>query len=759
MPETASDAPPALDRRWRRRLVLGCSVFALVAATVLLDPAGVGRVSAAVFSTVCYFTVGVLSLVQRRFYPRRLLHVAGIGGFLMCPVVAQPWVTWHAGPFTFSDVFLLFAYLTFTCWILMLAVVSARARDWETVLDTGASTNGTNLALWIFLVAPWIHHAEEPEHVVLALYPILSFLLVMCAAALALRLRRVPAALGWFLTAGVAWVVSDVAAYGTATGRFTLQLGPVGQVLDLVPPLALVAMMCHPRLQEVLPHVARPTWERTVTGPGARTFVLVAIIVPCILAVVVPDASEVDRVLRTMMTSCVLSMVLGRLAYTMYALMRAERQSRQRAIREPLTGLFNRGALFEALEDRLRTDRAHGVHTSLVFLDCDDFKQVNDTWGHHAGDTLLIDVADRLRSVSRPDEVVARLGGDEFVVLASGPDSTTTDLVDRVRGAFRTPLRITTDRTHPLTPSIGAASAAPGDTCTGDELLGRADAAMYEAKRRGKGRAVFYDEGLGEKTRRRAVVGNRLGPAIERGDLDVVLQPIMGGPGYGRLRGWEALARWDDDELGEVGPEEFVPVAEDLGLVGALGEAVLAQACRRVVDLRITEGDVFVSVNVSPSQLQDSGFVDVVRAALRESGLPPTALRLEVTESVLVEESCTLAGTVHAVRRLGVRICIDDFGTGYASLATLLRWPIDCVKVDRSLVASIAEDPAARRRLAAVMALVRSLEITDIVAEGVETEAQSEVLSELDCPAVQGWLHGRPEAIGVDPRAVESADA
>ncbi|WP_284305830.1 putative bifunctional diguanylate cyclase/phosphodiesterase [Mobilicoccus caccae] len=403
--------------------------------------------------------------------------------------------------------------------------------------------------------------------------------------------------------------------------------------------------------------------------------------------------------------------------------------------------------MLDALEDRLIRDAVTGRFTVVLFLDCNDFKRVNDTWGHHAGDTVLRDIATRLPAVLHPREIVARHGGDEFVVVSSTEDTAgAVSLAERVRSAFDAPLRIIPGRVHAMTPAMGLALAGPDDRCTTEELLGRADAAMYESKQRGCGGHVVFDDALALRLRTRAEVGDRLEQVTCTDPFDIVLQPIMGGPEHRTLIGREALARWRDPQLGDVPPDVFVPVAEQLGLITTLGEAVLRRACREAAGLRATgeEDEVDLFVNVSPAQLRDPGFAGVVRDALATTGLPPARLRLEVTETELVDEGPATAETLEALREAGIRLCVDDFGTGYASLATLLRLPVDCVKLDRSLVAGLGESEAAERQLAAVMSLVRSLGIEDIVAEGVETEQQAIALLELGCPLAQGWFYGRP---------------
>ncbi|MDO5627727.1 MAG: EAL domain-containing protein [Mobilicoccus sp.] len=731
----------AASWRW---IVVGLWVAALAVAAISVTASEeTALLVDAVFTGGCLLAAGAGPLLMRAT-PINIWHVASIGMFTMAISVIGPWVAWSAGPFEFTDMFVLLGYMSYNAFLIML-VRHSMSHMWVSILDTGAATNGAVLALWVLVVAPRAHSADTGALVIWSLYPILGLGTVGIIALLARRLGRIPAALAWLLVAALFWMGRDISLFivgDTTSGAVMLVI----EVLEIAPAVAMALGLCHPRLQEMTPkpRVARRNrwWDQAVA--------VVAILTPVVIATFVPNYSDADRFLRSGNVAILLGMLFGRLAYTMWALRSAEQETRERAVRDPLTGLLNRGALFAALEQRLARDRRSGQHTLVLFLDCDDFKRVNDTWGHRAGDTLLIDLARRLPRALRDEDLIARHGGDEFVVVSSVSDGASARAVAaRVHAAFSEPLRILPDRTHQLSPSIGAAFAAPDEDCSGDALIGRADAAMYAAKRQGKGRVAFFDTVLAQEGRRRQEIGDRLG-LLEADAVDIVLHPIMGGAGYTRLLGWEALARWNDPQLGEVSPEEFVPVAEGLGLAGAMGEIVLRRACAEVASARAAGAEAaFVAVDVSPTHLVEPGFADLVRGVLADAGVPPCALRLEITESVLASNTAPLA-VVEELRALGVRFCVDDFGSGYASLAALLRWPVDCVKLDPSLVRDIADHDPARRRLAAILTLVRSLDITDIVAEGVDTQAQVRVLADLECPALQGGLYAPPASTWLD---------
>ena len=419
----------------------------------------------------------------------------------------------------------------------------------------------------------------------------------------------------------------------------------------------------------------------------------------------------------------------------------AERELAYLAYTDPVTGLPNRRASHEALDSMLAEAALRNEKVGLLLIDLDNFKIVNDTAGHAAGDQLLRKVAGVLREQLRGKDMVARIGGDEFTVLA-GPLATAGELdavAARIISALQRPLQL--DGIEVVaTASIGSA-VYPDDAANAAELTSNADTALYEAKGAGRNRLGRFRRDMIVAAQRRAQLERDLRHALEHGGLEVFYQPQFD-CATGRLLGVEALTRWNHPEHGHVSPGEFIPIAEDSGLIGDLGRLVLERACTDAVALAGQTGvPLNMAVNVSARQFRDSEFVDVVRDILARTGMAATRLELELTESVLMDDVARAVEFMHAVRRLGVGMSIDDFGTGYSSLAYLQSFPTDRLKLDRSFVAPL---PAGGSTLAgAVIALAHSFNMS-VVAEGVETPEQLDWLRAAGCDVAQGFLLGRP---------------
>ena len=414
---------------------------------------------------------------------------------------------------------------------------------------------------------------------------------------------------------------------------------------------------------------------------------------------------------------------------------------------DALTGLPNRAMLMDRLAVELVRAQRSGTAVAVMFVDLDDFKRVNDTLGHAAGDELLREVAERLRLTLRPSDTVARVGGDEFVVLVPEVRDMhhAARVAQRLQDALTLPV-VLRDLAITVGCSVGI-SLSPQDGTEVDDLLRHADLAMYEIKNGSKNAVRFFEPVMNAASQVRLQMEARLRQAIAAKNLTLQYQPQVDLES-GRLVGLEALARWTDADLGVVSPGEFIPIAEDTGLIVALGTWVLDEACRQAAEWSL---NVPISVNISPTQLLRPEFVDTVEATLKRHCLSPRYLKLELTERLSLRDPELAAQHLLGLRALGVTLSLDDFGAGQSAFASLLSLPLQELKLDRSLLARVTEDPASWQVLGALLALARGLNLP-VVVEGVETPAQLNVLRALGCETVQGYLTGRPEEPAVMAR-------
>ena len=435
-----------------------------------------------------------------------------------------------------------------------------------------------------------------------------------------------------------------------------------------------------------------------------------------------------------------------------------EEQLASQALTDPLTGLANRVLFRDRVEHATVRAQRDGSRVAVLLVDLDGLKLVNDGLGHLAGDAVLVAVGDRLRCVLREGDTVARLGGDEFAILLD--EVAETDEADaaarRVLEALRVPIAIGASAPAvgvalpgsevSVGASVGIAVSVPGDEP--DVLLRNADVAMYAAKERGKGQSARYEPEMHDRTMARLRIEGDLRASVaaltasECPPFRVMYQPIVA-LDDGRMLGAEALVRWQHPERGVVSPSDFIPVAEDTGLIVPLGRAVLREACREAATWTQPGAPPYVCVNLSGRQLQDDSLVDDVRLALEDAGLAPSRLTLEITESVVMRDTALVLERLHALKALGVRLAVDDFGTGYSSLAYLQQFPVDVLKIDKRFVDDVARSGDAAALTRTIIALADMLELRT-VAEGVEDEAQWSALRALGCTVGQGYLFARP---------------
>jgi diguanylate cyclase (GGDEF)-like protein len=417
---------------------------------------------------------------------------------------------------------------------------------------------------------------------------------------------------------------------------------------------------------------------------------------------------------------------------------RSEVKIEYMAHHDSLTGLANRVLLNERLEraiGRIDPDEIVAVH----HLDLDQFKAVNDTLGHPAGDKLLRIVADRLRGLVRETDTIARMGGDEFVIVqpSIADPADATSLAQRVIKLMSEPYDLDGQQAV-IGASIGIV-VSPGDGLSADKLLRNADLALYRAKGDGRGTFRFFEPAMDQQMQSRRIMEQDMRKALPAGEFELYYQPVVN-LASNEISGFEALIRWNHPNQGMVAPAAFIPLAEEIGFIVPLGEWVIRQACAAAAQW---PEDIRVAVNISAVQFRNPGLMQVIVGALAASGLHPTRLEIEITETVLLQNKETTLAVLHQLRALGVRIAMDDFGTGYSSLTYLQSFPFDKIKIDRSFVKDITENAGSLNIVRAVAALANGMGMT-ATAEGVETTEQLDRIRSEGCTEMQGFLFSRP---------------
>ena len=448
------------------------------------------------------------------------------------------------------------------------------------------------------------------------------------------------------------------------------------------------------------------------------------------------------RLLETLANQAAVALENGHLERSLAELSRLKEQLHYQAFHDDLTGLANRSLFLERLSERL-ADRSRPTAPSVLFLDLDDFKVVNDTLGHAVGDRLLAEVAERIRSVLRDGDLAARLGGDEFAILVEGDGEfeRSTAMAERIIDVLRLTFLIA-DEEIAVSGSVGVAFGRDGERA--DELMRNADLAMYTAKAAGKNRISVFEANMHESAVARHELSAELSRSLGRGELAVFYQPIVD-LRSGLVTGHEALVRWRHPTRGLLDPDVFIPLAEDTGLILPLGRWVLGEACRQAaawIRLGAAGQPLTIAVNLSAQQLQEASFMDEVRGILEETGLPPERLVLEMTETVMFQDTSAIMGRLQGLRELGIRIAIDDFGTGYSSLGYLRRFPVDILKIAKEFIGP-ADSQDEWAFAGAIVGIGRTLGLA-IVAEGIEETGQLERLRGLGCEYGQGYLFARP---------------
>jgi diguanylate cyclase (GGDEF)-like protein len=454
-----------------------------------------------------------------------------------------------------------------------------------------------------------------------------------------------------------------------------------------------------------------------------------------------------DRTAAVLIIGMLLTLSLA--AYLMLAsrnsrrLSLANRRVLELAQTDALTGLPNRAFFLARLDEMNDRLKAGGSTFSILMLDLDRFKNVNDSLGHGAGDVLLRQVAQRLKSALRATDILARLGGDEFAIIQEGGEdqrACATELAGRITRLVAEPFLLPGHRVE-IGTSIGIA-IAPDHGSDQEQLLKKADLALYRSKSAGRDCFTVYDEAMSAELEARSTLEGDLRDAIERCQLEVHYQPFVDA-NNGARRGFEALVRWRHPTRGLIPPDQFIPLAEETGLIVSLGEFVLRRAC---ADAASWPSDLMVAVNLSPIQFKEAELFGMICAALADSGLPPQRLEIEITESVLLERGVENHAFMERLKSIGIELALDDFGTGYSSLSYLTAFPFDKIKIDKCFIRNLTHQPRSSAIIAAIVTLARGLDMS-VTAEGVETREEFEALKALGVNFAQGYLFGRPQLV------------
>ncbi|HEX5203591.1 MAG TPA: EAL domain-containing protein [Actinoplanes sp.] len=678
--------------------------------------------------------------------PWRLIRVAGFL-FIVASVIRALVPATMATPITAMSLipnsFVLPAYL---CIGLAFTVMLRRRRAGE---DDPARIDALLVGLaaafltWTFVIAPAIDSAGlTPFQILDALFPIIDVMLLVLVAQLMLAGGVRQPALWMLIVAAAAMFAGDL--------LFSLR---DALIVD-VPPATITALFL--TLFVLIPASALHPSSRSLVEPQqiavrdmshARLVVIgLVVAVPTVITSLMPLGSLANDLIRAALCALLVLLTLARVVRSNNQRVRAERATRRRATHDALTDLPNRELLSDTVARWADRATAEHLEISLLFIDLDRFKMINDHWGHQVGDELLCAVAGRLGEQVRAEDVVARIGGDEFVIALASPSHLrlAESLADRLLDELARPFELSVGDVV-ISASIGVAKSTGGAHAL--ELIRDADTAMYKAKGSGRNAYAMFDTSLRELVRDRVKLEQALRGALERGELAVHFQPIVD-LATEELDGFEALMRWHSPELGFVSPIEFIPIAEETGMIEEMGAWLLRESARQLLAWSGIRGPgarpLHVSVNVAVRQLRDGSLVKNVDDVLRETGLPPDALWLEITESGVMEDIEAALLTLNALHALGVTLCIDDFGTGYSSLSYLHRLPVGIVKIDRSFVDDVGQAGTNEPIVRAVLAMTHAMGHR-VVAEGVETELQRDWLRDQGCDMVQGWFYGKAE--------------
>jgi len=738
-----STAPPTGGRRpWQWQLF----ATAGVAATVLY----VAGVSDAI-DTLAFLVVGVGTVVAcfigpRRYgaEPRQVWLLIGIAALcFLVGVVVRPWASGQPQPLPLlADAATIPGYLLLAA----AAVILLRARqsvERHVVLDALIVCLAGGLASALLLAAPaaGVPGRSAVMSVVAGLYPLFDIMVLLLVANLTFTAITWPFSLVTWITTLCLMLIGDL-AYAVIGVAGKTYASPILDVPFLLAYVLLGVTSLHPSVVALSRAARRPvqawSWRRMLLlGP--------AMAIPFVLLVTIGNRSFGYRLTIGVVGAVIVGLLLFRAVSAVQAQAAAQLHSEHQAMHDPLTGLPNRRMLSAELERLLiKVDRGGSARVWVFLLDLDGFKWVNDSWGHDTGDQLVMEVATRLRTALPTSTMLARVGGDEFLLAYVGEQPGALRLVDEVQGCFGRPLPVR-DTEVVISASIGIAHATGegSPSVTAEALLRDADTAMYRSKAEGPGRSTIFDTSMHDRVKERIELEAALRVALSEGQLYVAYQPIVELE-TGRPLGAEALVRWQHPTRGAIPPMTFIPVAEEAGMIGALGTWVRTEALRQLSDWRAdgtVADDFYLSINVSPRQLNDSDLPLVISSELLQYGVPARAVALEMTESVMVDGSSVTSRVLFELRELGVRLLVDDFGTGFSALGYLRKFPVTGVKIDRSFVSGLGQSVEDEEIVRAVVAMSYALGLS-IVAEGVETRLQRDALAAVGVTQGQGWLWG-----------------
>lgn len=672
--------------------------------------------------------------------PWRFLLAASV--LFLVGVLSRPWSAaqtgsgqWLADSFTLAGYALLVAAL----------VALNRARgplERHALADGIIVCLGAGLLSAVLFVVPAIDVANRPMamSLVQGFYPLIDILLLLLLLNLAFTTASRLFSYRAFVIGLTALLVGDF-GYAWIGARGELTGSPLLDLPFLLAYTFFGVASVHPSMawiSKAVPSSEQP-WSFT-----RLALIIPALFAPGVVALTIEGNERGGRTLLGIVFVALVTTLLYRAVAAVHSLDRMQTTFRFQARHDALTGLPNRAELMDKVSRMQAARRRHDPPVWVLFLDLDGFKFINDSWGHETGDQLLIEVATRLQLITRSLGTVGRVGGDEFVISGPMTRDQAIELAIKVQATLRNPIEIE-GLDLIVTTSIGMASATRGEDAEG--LLRDADAAMYRAKGAGRDGYLIFDDSMRQSVRERVEIELALRHAVARGQLWIAYQPIVD-LHTERIAGCEALLRWNHPVRGEIPPHDFISVAEETGMIIDIGAWVLQQAVRQLSRWQrvgVVDRDFFMSVNASTRQLRDHQLSKLVGELLAETGVSASRLVVEITESVMMEQSELVNDVLSGLRDLGVRLSVDDFGTGYSSLSYLSRYPVTGVKVDRAFVDGLGDVPGDEAIVRAVTAMASALKL-GVVAEGVETVGQRNILRQLGIQHAQGWLWGRAEA-------------